>query len=149
LDLISLETDATDGDKRAAIMDMIENVLTEVVQSRILFRDRVRGPLAASWEEVRPNVNRLRNRLRDNAEGLKEAGLEGANLDFKYQGLFDSYWRLNRGGGIRRLKRFFGWAKIVVGSITTMVPGLKEFAEILSEYMEAINMGIEDAEGAD
>jgi len=80
---------------------------------------------------------------------LKQAGLRGSNLDLKYQGIFESYERLNRRGGTSRLRRFLRWAKIVVGSITTMVPGLKELSEILKEYMEAIDIGIEDAEGAE
>jgi len=37
----------------------------------------------------------------------------------------------------------------VVGSLATMVPVWKETAEILNEYLEGIEMGIEDAESAD
>jgi len=149
LKIIILETDATDGDKRAAIMDMIENVLKEATQSQILFRHNVRDHLLESWKDVQPNIRKLRTRLLRDSKDLEKAGLKGPNLNLKYEGIFGSYWRLNRGGGTRRLKRFLGWAKIVVGSLTTLVPGLKELAEILNEYMEAVEMGIEDAEGAD
>jgi hypothetical protein len=33
--------------------------------------------------------------------------------------------------------------------LATIVPGLKELAEILNEYLEAVGMGIEDAEDTD
>lgn len=146
--LIPYEEISSDDDKLDAILEMLGNVLDELVESRLLFRHNLRNDVRSSWEEIKPNLERMRALLREQPDGLSAAGLRGSNLNLKYEGIFGSYWRLNRDGGTKRIKKFLRWAKIVVGSIATMVPVVKELAEILNEYMEAIEGGIEDAEEA-
>jgi len=139
----------TDIEKLDTIIKMIENVLTEVVQAReLLFNYRLRSDVESSWEEVSSRMKQIPGLLREHRSDLETAGLTGSNLNLKYEGIFESYRRLNRNGGTRGVKRFLRWAKIVIGSVATIVPGLKELTEILNEYMEAIDMGIEDSESA-
>jgi hypothetical protein len=139
----------TDIEKLDRIIEMIENVLTEVVQAReLLFNYRLRSDVKSSWDEVSSRMEQIPGLLREHHSDLEAAGLTGSNLNLKYEGLFESYRRLNRNGGTRGLRRCLRWAKIVIGSVATIVPGLKELTEILNEYMEAIDMGIEDSENA-
>jgi hypothetical protein len=148
MEFIDPDKITSDTDKLDAILKMMENVLDEVARSGILFRHNLRDDVLKSWEEIRPNIERMRDRLREQPEGLAAAGLTGSNLNMKYLATLESYADVNKSGGTRRVKKFLRWAGIVVGSLATMVPGLKELAEILREYMEAIDMGIEDAESA-
>ena len=140
------------------ILDKIQIILSRLVQARhILFRESVREHINSAWEDLESENGMfgVRGRARITRTVLLEptlvrnAGLSGAHLSMKYQGILESYEYLDKKGGVHRLKRFFKWAKIVVGSLATIVPGLKELAEILNEYLEAVGMGIEDAEDAD
>lgn len=145
--------------KLEEILEKIQIILQRVVEARhILFRESLRGHINDAWTDLndedgmiglRKRVALRRAALLGDPSLLKNAGLSGAHLSLKYQGILESYENLHKKGGTRRLKRFIKWAKIVVGSLATMVPILKEVAEILNEYLEGVEMGIEDAEDAE
>ncbi len=146
LEPVGLE-ELSDFEKLDRIVLMTRNVLEELVRAReVLFSQSLRTYVESSWGDVLPAFDNLSGLIRENESGLAVIGLRGSNLDLKYQGIFESYERLNRRGGVRRAKDFLKWAKIVLGTLTTIVPWLKEAAEIIKEYMEAVEKGIEDAE---
>ncbi len=145
-----------DRAKLVGIIVRIRVILARIVWARhILFRRSLRTHILKSWQTLQDEkiFDRLINAIQDPNEVeddvLSKAGLSGHQLSLKYQGIFEAYNHLNQKAGGQRLKRAIRWAKIVVGSLATMVPVLKELAEILNEYMEAVEMGIDDAEGAD
>ena len=137
----------SDFEKLDRILLMTQNVLAELVRAReVLFSQSLRTYIESSWGDVLPAFYNLTGLIRENETSLAAIGLSGNNLNLKYQGIFESYERLNQRGGLRRAKDFLKWAKIVLGTLTTIVPYLKEAAEIIKEYMEAVEKGIEDAE---
>ena len=144
----SSDNDNEDLARLNEVLNKIEIILNRVVQARhILFRESLREQINAAWEDLESEngIFGLRGRARVTRTVLLEpslvsnAGLSGAHLSMKYQGILESYEYLDKKGGTRRLKRFFKWAKIVVGSLATIVPGLKELAEILNEYLEGVD----------
>ena len=155
----SSNDNSKDLDRLIEILEKIQKVLDDVVQARhILFRESLRDHIDDAWKDLkgkdgiivlRKRVALRRAVLLKKPSLLKAAGLSGAHLSLKHQGILESYEHLHNKGGTRRLKRFIKWARIVVGSLATMVPVLKETAEILNGYLEGIEMGIEDAESAD
>ena len=148
MEIIDFDKTKSDSDKLDAMMRMTENILEEVVQSKLLFRHDQRDNIAESWEEIKPKLQKMRRLLRKDPAGLAKAGLKGPNLSFKAQGLFHSYWYLNREGGVWRILKSLGWAKIGIGSLATCVPVVREFAEILNEFIEGIQIALEDSERA-
>lgn len=88
----------------------------------------------------------IRNENDPRAIRLQEAGLRDAMLAMKTRAM-------NRARPARRpekttkppwlLRKFLRWANVLLGSLASVLPG----AELLKEYKEAVEIGIDEAEG--
>jgi len=136
------------------IIKKLAEVLNCMDDSReLIFGHNLRIALHAAWRELdgrRGSIRTLCDRLESpdyvQIDDLHNAGLTGKQLRPKHIGFLDSYRQLNKLGGIPRLKGVLRWGKTILGSIATMVPGIKEAAEIIKEYIEAAEIGIDKAE---
>jgi len=140
-----------DRDTIRDILTKIEEVMDNVVNARnILFSKRFRDRLKDAWDELKPDDPQGPNTLAgmkssvdkaSNAD-LAKAGVSGKQLELKSLEFFESYNDLDCKGGITRLKRFTKWAKLIVGSVSKIIPAF----EILLEFLQAVELGIERAE---
>jgi len=142
----SLRSQAMKDQKRLIdFTDRVVDVLDDVVKSRnILLPKTLRSSAEKAWIELKPKSTQLiRTRIRKTTPlELEEHGLTGDPLDFKLRGFLDSYDELDENGGLKRFKRMVKWAKIILGSLKGLIPGL----EALLEFLEAVERGIENAE---
>ena len=137
----------SDTRKLGDIMGMIKNVLSVVVDARdILFRHSLRSHVLSAWGDLEPAFERWETGRFASPIRLRQAGLTGSSLNLKYQGIFESYEKLNQQGGTSRVRQFLKWAKIIVGTLAMIVPYLKDLIEMLKEYMEGIDVALEAAE---
>jgi hypothetical protein len=140
-----------DRDDLRDVVTNIEKVMDNVVKARhILFPRKFRDRLKAAWDELKSDDPQDPNTLagmKSSVDGasddaLRSAGASGKQLELKYFEFLDSYNDLDCKGGITRLKRFTKWAKLIVGSVSKIIPAF----EILLEFIEAVELGIEKAE---
>jgi hypothetical protein len=140
-----------DKDRLSEVLTGIGNVMDNVVNARnILFPKKLRDALKDAWDELNTNdpsnprtlagmKSDIDKRTDDELAGV---GLSGKQLELKCLEFFESYNDLDCKGGVSRLKRFVKFAKFIVGSMSKIIPAL----EILLEFMEAVEWGIEKAE---
>jgi hypothetical protein len=135
----------SDQDRIRDFIDTLVNVLGEVVNSRnILFHESLRDKLEAAWNDLLTNtIPQIRDDIPFAGDiKLQQAGLAGQQLDLKLQGFQSAYEDLKLMGGIKRLKRFFKWANLILGSLAAVIPAV----ELLKEYKGSAEIGVEEAE---
>ena len=142
-----------DKDRLQEVVDKVIEVLAEVVKSqKILFPRELRDKIDKAWKELyelRSGINEstVVDEIKSNISqakdaDLKRAGMNGNQLELKMFGYLEAYNEREEKGGLRRLKRFFKYAKTILESLGSVVPGVG----IIKEFIDAVEMGIEKAE---
>ncbi|HEV7642694.1 MAG TPA: hypothetical protein VGO50_02020 [Pyrinomonadaceae bacterium] len=133
----------------------LSKILNDVYEGRrLLFRITFRNYLENAWEDIGQIENQdnmsgifstvYKNTRRNFRKRLHSVGLEDGSSQSKLKllGFFETYNEYEAKAGVWRLKDALEIAKMVLGSLGKVIPGV----EILKELVEAILFGIQKAE---
>lgn len=130
----------------------VEQLFDEIAGSwsPILFKEKFRLFISNAWNEIKLGMRTpastlasITNSFNNLATAvLDEAGLAGAQLQLKLEGLNDAWKRFNENGTVRFLKHLLGWINSILGSLAAVIPP----AETWKEFKEAIEKLIEPTE---
>lgn len=119
-------------DLRAFLTDVVATYHSVVEQANLLARER--EPLYAAINEFdRQRLNQIVERY-SGSRGAADAGLTGAQLQAKIDITRSAAERLRGARGrpsVRSIRRWLKRAKVVVGSLKTLVPGAEALDELL------------------
>lgn len=142
-------------DDRAALADFaseLHEFLPEILDNQATwFREELRGPLWAAWDELQPRFSVVERFLGEPPDPqvleaqLTNVGLAGAQLALKRQGWRGAVGRFRERLTKRTLRRALGWANLILGSLAGIVPG----AEAIKEYKEAYEQALNDGDEGD
>jgi len=136
----------TEQDRLSEFLQQVERLLFSIVADGIgVLPPHLQEPARNAWHDVQSRLSDLQEQLKLD-EGLRPrlavAGLTGANLDFKLRGFDHARRRYSATPVPRWLKPVLKWINILLGSLATVMPG----AELVKEYKDAIEQGIDEAE---
>lgn len=119
---------------RTFLFELEQVALAEIVIVRLptLIPEETVNDLLESWQEVRPLFEEIRQQLSDAGDidpevdyRLAAAGLSGTSLKVRLGGFRRALGRLVGGFSARRLRRVLDWANRILGSLTSVVPGIE------------------------
>ena len=118
----------------AEVRKLFDNVVYHWDQ--FLFEEEFRPRLEKAWKELRPRIPEWQTQvdLPTHESGFRNAGLRGAQLTLKLEGLNSAWNRFKSRGTVRLLRNVLGWINAILGSMAQVIPGV----EALKELKEAI-----------
>jgi hypothetical protein len=142
----------TDRALLVAFVEALNDVLTELVERRReLLPEHLGDVMWNAWPPTHQALIELLRQLAEPEEAellnqrLNAMALTGAPLRYKLAG-FDAAHRQERPPDSKGLRwwfrRIFGWANVILGSLAGVLPP----AEVVKEFKEASEQGMEDAE---
>lgn len=158
---------------RSFLYDLREKISELLNIKEKVFRVYFHDPMSKAWPEVKEAFCKLDDGLLyvDNYKNetstensylilLKNAGLTGAQLNFKIHAFYKSRKRWLRAKNAKfenasisrkprwrkSLKSMLSWGKLLVGSLTSSLSSLKLPIEIIKEFLECLELALLDSE---
>ena len=121
---------------------LFDNVVYQWVP--LLFEEEFRHRLRAAWRELRPKIPAWQAEVDSPAHegGFQNAGLRGAQLDLKLEGVNSAWKRFKSRGTVGLLRKVLGWINAILGSLAQVIPGVEALRE-LKEAIERLIAGDE------
>ncbi len=122
-----------------AFVETTEGLLDNVAfhWSELLFEEGDRNPIRDAWNELKQTVPMIRQGVRTLTQTLlQQAGLFGAQLTAKLNAVNQAWENFQIWGSVKKLKKLLGWTILVLGSLSSILPGaeaLQEMAELMEK----------------